>query len=399
MRLERENSRYTVYVDDQCIGWAELYDNPYHMRNCYVKLELELERLDPEISGELFEKLRKLAGRPLQVMVSSERTELTAFLLAGGFVCRRKCYEVEACEEDYVGNRATTTLLHAHVGEPDYDLCCQLMFDSYVETHKAINPWTADYEAFCHCLPADVIYEKAAGQIINLAFTENNEIAYVCSSHKQSFSAFISSLIPWLFQKYKRVCLESDDCDWAAMELKAMFINQDGTSYDTYLYGESKLILEKVRMDRLTSTQFAQIVDIEKNCGLEPYTPNMLLNSIENMDTIACFDGGNVVGFITTNHHSCYLRGSLYIVNLNVAKAYRGQGIAKKLLYQVYEYYIQKYADRLVFLDVAKSNQAIELYKKIGFQIMDMPSRNGDTDVVMAMPLSVLGENIRKAAP
>lgn len=75
--LKHENSRYAVYRDGQRIGMVELYDNPYHMKNCYVKLELE--RLETGISVELFWKICETVKRPLQMMVSSDDNTLTEF--------------------------------------------------------------------------------------------------------------------------------------------------------------------------------------------------------------------------------------------------------------------------------------------------------------------------------
>lgn len=152
----------------------------------------------------------------------------------------------------------------------------------------------------------------------------------------------------------------------------------------------------RLSIETLTREQFDQIVDIENNCGLEPYSPEGLLECIADLDTFACFDGDKVIGFITAHICGRYFGHEVYIVNINVTKACRGQGIAKKLMYAVYEYYIQNHADMLVSLDVDKSNNAMELYKKVGFQIADIPSRNGDADVVMVMPLSMLGTRIRR---
>ena len=94
LTLQRMDDTYIVYQNERRIGSLRLYDNPHHMGNCYVKLEFD--EPDNEISAELFQELRKIAGRPLQFMVDSDDAELIAFLLSGGFVCRRKCYEVEA---------------------------------------------------------------------------------------------------------------------------------------------------------------------------------------------------------------------------------------------------------------------------------------------------------------
>lgn len=144
----------------------------------------------------------------------------------------------------------------------------------------------------------------------------------------------------------------------------------------------------KLNTRTLTREQFLQIVQIEKNCGLEPYTPEMLMECIKDMDTYACIDGNTVAGFITIHASTRYLGGGVYIVNLNVAKPYRRQGIGEKLMKTACGYYSKTHAGNLITLDVAKDNTAaMSLYKKLGFKITDLPSGNGETDVVMIKPL------------
>lgn len=234
LTLQRMDDTYIVYQNERRIGSLQLYDNPHHMRNCYVKLEMD--ELDAEISAELFEELRRIAGRPLQVVADSDNAELIAFLLAGGFVCRRKCYEVEAGIEDYIGGQADVSLEYCRVDEPDYEQACRMLFAHYTETHKAVNPWTADFETFCGELPEDVICSKQDDEIVSLAFVEENEIAYVCGTDEKCFADFARGLVSAMFEKYETICFESDDCDWAAMQLRALFKNLEETSYDTYVY-------------------------------------------------------------------------------------------------------------------------------------------------------------------
>lgn len=234
LTLQRMDDTYIVYQNERRIGSLRLYDNPNHMRNCYVKLELD--ELNTEISAELFQELRKIAGRPLQVMVDSDNAEFISFLICGGFGCRRKCYEVEAGKVDYIGGQVDAPLEYCRVGEPDYEAACRMLFEHYKETHKAVNPWTADYETFCSELPEEVVCYKQGGEIVSLAFVEENEVAYVCGADEECFAKFARSLVCAMLDKYETICFESDDCDWAAMLLKSLFKNQEETSYDTYIY-------------------------------------------------------------------------------------------------------------------------------------------------------------------
>ena len=105
------------------------------------------------------------------------------------------------------------------------------------------------------------------------------------------------------------------------------------------------------------------------------------MDCIENLDTYACFDGDSVAGFITIQPDSWYLGGCIYIVNLNVAVNFRRQGLGQALIRFACG---QFPADRPVALDVMKTNlPAQSLYRKLGFSVTNLPSRNGDTDVVM----------------
>lgn len=152
--------------------------------------------------------------------------------------------------------------------------------------------------------------------------------------------------------------------------------------------------IRKLEINQLTRETFEQLVAIEENCGLEPYSREMLLDCIENLHTYASMDGTTVAGFITLMASSPRLGGGLYIVNLNVAKPYRRQGLARKLITTVCGLYRDSHRGSFVILDVAKDNSAAwHLYKKLGFDVTDIPSRNGDTDVVMVAKLDKLCGN------
>lgn len=231
--IHQLDNQYHVYDDGHPLGFIELYDNPQHTANCYIKMELN--SWDPCISEALFRRFREIAGRPLQVMVDTSNVAITDFLTAGGFVCKRTCYEVEACVSDYVGSVLDTELRYCSVGDQDYEFFCRRMFHHYLETHKAINPWTADDATFCAKLPKTAIYAKTDDSMFSVAFVENNEIAYVCSSSQEHFRLFAQDLISSLFAKHERIFFECDDCDWVAMILKSLFINQKSTGFCTYI--------------------------------------------------------------------------------------------------------------------------------------------------------------------
>lgn len=234
LTLSPNGNLISVSMNGATMGSIRLCDNPFHTQNCYVKLNLD--PLDPSVSKELFAQLSKIVQRPLQAMVGSDDAETVDFLTSGGFVCRRKCYEVDARKEDWLSSSSGVPLLYAQSGEAAYGRCCEMMYGHYIETHRTINPWTAEFSDFRKNLPEEVIYQTEGERIVNLAFVEGSEIAYLCSVSKSHFASFAPSLVNWLFSVHDTVCFEADDCDWAVMELRAMFANQDKRSFDTYIY-------------------------------------------------------------------------------------------------------------------------------------------------------------------
>lgn len=223
---------YSVIVGGESIGTIETYHNPFHGRNCYLKMELQ--KYPDEIAIDLFAELRRKIGSPLQVMTPSTDATLVSFLIAGGFVRKRSCFEMEVTRGDLrVPLEACVPLQVLEKGSPEYEACARLLYEQYARSHEAISPLTADLSQFCTQLPDKVVCEN--GNIQRFAFIEDNEIAYVGASKLTSFRAFALSLLDFLFGKYPEICFEADDCDAAAMALRALFAMENVESYDTYI--------------------------------------------------------------------------------------------------------------------------------------------------------------------
>lgn len=150
------------------------------------------------------------------------------------------------------------------------------------------------------------------------------------------------------------------------------------------------LLFERLDCTALTDVQFEQLVKIENCCAAEPFSPEILRDCIKNMDNFLCRDGDGIVGFITVNPQSKRLGGSVYIVNINVLPEYRRKGVATGLIRTACEYYCELSEEKLVSLDVTRTNSAKRLYERIGFSVCDEESMNGDTDVMMSLRLSAL---------
>lgn len=139
--------------------------------------------------------------------------------------------------------------------------------------------------------------------------------------------------------------------------------------------------IERMSMETITGIQFQEMVDLELNCGLKPFPPEVLAANIECEETWAAMDGDHVAGFITVSSEEGYFNDDLFIFNINVGSAWRRRGIATALIRNA----IARHPEcRTMSLDVALTNaKAMSLYEKLGFRRTDTPSMNGPTDIVM----------------
>ena len=231
--LTPQNGCIHVTIGTKSLGEIHISHHPYHSKTAH--LTLALNSYTQHYSHAIFTELRKITNLPLQIALSSIENEIIDFLLAGCFVCKRKCFEVEASASDYIGSNASIPLSFVNRCDDLYETCCRMMFDRYIETHNAISPWTGTFENFCEHLPKSVICSNVNSEIKAFAFIEENEIAYLCGTDKESFPIFGQAVISHLLCKYDSVCFEADDCDEYAMICKSLFINQPDDSFDTYL--------------------------------------------------------------------------------------------------------------------------------------------------------------------
>lgn len=171
---------------------------------------------------------------PLKVM-SSTTQSLHAFLSAGGFTRKRRCWELEVSAKDLISPlRAVLPLTTARRGSRLYGACCALLYDHYRSTHAAVSPLTATLDEFRTHLP-DTILCTPEDHPRHCAFLEENELAYTATADPNTFPAFAQSLLHELFRRYETITTECDDCDSCAMTVKALFRTKDDGSWDTYI--------------------------------------------------------------------------------------------------------------------------------------------------------------------
>ena len=139
--------------------------------------------------------------------------------------------------------------------------------------------------------------------------------------------------------------------------------------------------IERLTFDTITNEMFEDIVAIENNCGLEPFSPEMLMLDLKFSENWACIEDGHVIAFITVSDEEGYYMGDLFVFNLNVSVEYRRKGLAVELIRKALAEHPEC---EYMTLDVRKDNEkAMNLYRKLGFEKDPMPSLNGESDIVM----------------
>lgn len=162
-------------------------------------------------------------------------------------------------------------------------------------------------------------------------------------------------------------------------------------------------IFEFERLDHTTITKeiFSQLVDVENNAAGVPYSRNELKEIVEweNNDTFVCRIDDEIVGFLTMNRASKRFDGCIYLVNIAVTEDHQRRGIAKRLMFEAFNYYSKtNNPDRTIGLHVSETNdKAKNLYKNVGFTLKEF-EKNDDGSVEMAMTttLETWGKGIHK---
>ena len=107
------------------------------------------------------------------------------------------------------------------------------------------------------------------------------------------------------------------------------------------------------------------LYEVEKRCFSKPWTEAMFSGDLESESTIylGAFSDGILVGYAG----AWLVAGDADITNVAVIPEKRGQGIAQKLLSELFSRLLEN-AGEIVRLEVRRSNEnAKKLYDKLGF--------------------------------
>lgn len=134
----------------------------------------------------------------------------------------------------------------------------------------------------------------------------------------------------------------------------------------------------------------AAIVDIESQSSKNPWSRKTIeieLNNSSAINKVACLESGKIISFIFSWH----FQNELEIQNLATHPDFRKCGFAKNLLEITLKQAYQNGALK-AFLEVRAGNlNAIELYRKFGFEVNSIRKKyysNQENALIMALELS-----------
>ena len=166
---------------------------------------------------------------------------------------------------------------------------------------------------------------------------------------------------------------------------------------------EQNFEYKRLDQNEITEEQFKQVLKVEQSEGEDNSYPvevmkELLINDKKNSNFV-CVDNDKIVGYISYNPLSKRRNGSIYIISLVVLPEYRKKGIGKNLIYTACKYYENKGLGEIMSLQVDKENiPAINLYKKVGFEILDpiCKADEDDEQYIMAVKISTIIKNFEK---
>lgn len=225
---------YELFENSHSIGTISTYRNLFHDTCSYLKFNLtKIPTSSP------FMEIRHQEQKPLQVMIESQQSKMVNFLTKSGFQCKRCCYEAKVSSTELKHPlRAELLILPFAKCDPIYQACCHFLYQYYKDTHEQVSPLTVTETEFTAEVPTQTGYYSLNeyGQLAHVAFTEKNEIAYLCSNDLNACSAFIDSLLTETFKNYSTIFFEADDTDCAASMLLDKFKYSKTESFNTYIY-------------------------------------------------------------------------------------------------------------------------------------------------------------------
>ena len=208
----------------------ETFTNCFHKNHTYIKIN-DIEKV------KLIDLENLAKERPIQIGVYYNQNDLIDFLKKAGFILKRKCYEVEVTREDLkspLDSPRLETKLSIR-GEMAFEKASDLLFKYYKRTHKDVSPLTVGFEEFKDILPEKTFYYEKEGQVLMVAFIENEEIAYIAGFEEKLADEFINDLLIYLFKYYEEIFFEADNTDPLATKLKNKFKSKIDLTFDTYI--------------------------------------------------------------------------------------------------------------------------------------------------------------------
>ena len=124
-----ENKVIAVKNEGMEIIKIPYYFNLFHNSNIYFKVD-EVKSFD-KVNSDILDNLCSYFGKPIQIVISSDRKDITNVLENLGFERNRACYEVEVSKDEYClcEKDDEIKLITAYKGSKEFMACADLMLE------------------------------------------------------------------------------------------------------------------------------------------------------------------------------------------------------------------------------------------------------------------------------
>ncbi len=245
-----------LFENQTIIGIGSIWDNSIHPYRDYISIYIDPDKRNNGFGRLLFNEMKDMHRlERFQTAFDSNNIDAINFADSCGFHLGRKCY----C---YSVNEGLLIPFDYNISNPIVGLCnlsekqiedvVVLQYEDYKINHQHINPLSEDISmeewkmvAFRDLVKMDSYVmldgsNNVCAYLLSYEIDEETiEIGHTGSrcNNIKDYKAFLYNVVKQLFDSYKEIELEIDDCDMGANILGELFTYKPDISWDAYIGG------------------------------------------------------------------------------------------------------------------------------------------------------------------
>lgn len=251
-KIENSQNILLLFINNKLSGIGSTWLNSVHPYRNYISIYIDPLERNKELGFFLFKELKeRYQLKNLQTFINSDDRNAVRFAFKCGFDLARQSYSYEVNKKQLKSVQSEvlkTVSSLGHLTTNQINEAINLHFQDYKRNHQLINPLNKaiTIEKWRKIIGNDLSLEDS------YVFIENNQIIAYLFCYKvnetmigvsytgnrlnttDEYQDFLHHVVVQLFEKYKKIELEIDDCDESANLLADLFTYKTNLSWDTY---------------------------------------------------------------------------------------------------------------------------------------------------------------------